>query len=46
MMASINIFFLFFKGSVLSFVSIREKPLMYAVEEHLSKGFNGQQVIQ
>lgn len=34
------------QGSVLSFVSIREKPLMYAVEEHLSKGFNGQQVIQ
>lgn len=34
------------QGSVLSFVSIREKPLMDSVEEHLSKGFNGQQVLQ
>ncbi|XP_039753504.1 probable ATP-dependent RNA helicase DDX56 [Pararge aegeria] len=34
------------QGSVLSFVSIREKPLMEAVEDHLSKGFKGQQVLQ
>ncbi|XP_068633682.1 probable ATP-dependent RNA helicase DDX56 [Battus philenor] len=34
------------QGSVLSFVSIREKPLMNAVEEHLSKGFNGEKVMQ
>ncbi|XP_034832291.1 probable ATP-dependent RNA helicase DDX56 [Maniola hyperantus] len=34
------------QGSVLSFVSIREKPLMEAVEEHLSKGFKGQKVLQ
>lgn len=34
------------QGSVLSFVSIREKPLMDAVEEHLSKGFNNQKVLQ
>lgn len=34
------------QGSVLSFVSIREKPLMDAVEAHLSKGFKTQKVIQ
>ncbi|KAL4707982.1 hypothetical protein ACJJTC_010598 [Scirpophaga incertulas] len=34
------------EGSVLSFVSIREKPLMDSVEEHLSKGFNDQKVLQ
>ncbi|CAH2048293.1 unnamed protein product, partial [Iphiclides podalirius] len=34
------------QGSVLSFVSLREKPLMDAVEEHLSKGFNGEKVLQ
>ncbi|GBP21663.1 Probable ATP-dependent RNA helicase DDX56 [Eumeta japonica] len=34
------------QGSVLSFVSIREKPLMFAVEEHLSKVFNNQRVLQ
>ncbi|XP_026327755.1 probable ATP-dependent RNA helicase DDX56 [Hyposmocoma kahamanoa] len=34
------------QGSVLSFVSIREKPLMDTVEEHLSKGFKGQKVLQ
>lgn len=34
------------QGSVLSFVSIREKPLMDAVEEHLAKGFNSQKVLQ
>ncbi|XP_050675799.1 probable ATP-dependent RNA helicase DDX56 [Leptidea sinapis] len=34
------------QGSVLSFVSIKEKPLMEDVEAHLSKGFNGQKVIQ
>ncbi|XP_059061494.1 probable ATP-dependent RNA helicase DDX56 [Achroia grisella] len=34
------------QGSVLSFVSIREKPLMDAVEAHLSKGFNSQKVLQ
>ncbi|KAJ0176855.1 hypothetical protein K1T71_008034 [Dendrolimus kikuchii] len=34
------------QGSVLSFVSIREKSLMDAVEEHLSKGFNGEKVLQ
>ncbi|KAL0839136.1 hypothetical protein ABMA28_017108 [Loxostege sticticalis] len=34
------------QGSVLSFVSMREKPLMDAVEEHLSKGFNNQKVLQ
>ncbi|CAG4991820.1 unnamed protein product [Colias eurytheme] len=34
------------QGSVLSFVSIREKPLLEEVEAHLSKGFNGQKVLQ
>ncbi|XP_013144056.1 PREDICTED: ATP-dependent RNA helicase DBP9 [Papilio polytes] len=34
------------QGSVLSFVSLREKSLMDSVEEHLSKGFNGDKVIQ
>ncbi|XP_041979341.1 probable ATP-dependent RNA helicase DDX56 isoform X2 [Aricia agestis] len=34
------------QGSVLSFVAIKEKPLMDAVEQHLSKGFNGQTVLQ
>ncbi|CAG9562198.1 unnamed protein product [Danaus chrysippus] len=34
------------QGSVLSFVSIREKPLMNAVKEHLTKCFNGQKVLQ
>ncbi|XP_053609878.1 probable ATP-dependent RNA helicase DDX56 [Plodia interpunctella] len=34
------------QGSVLSFVSIREKPLMDAVESHLAKGFNSQKVLQ
>ncbi|CAG5038286.1 unnamed protein product [Parnassius apollo] len=34
------------QGSVLSFVSLREKSLMDAVEEHLSKGFNGEKVLQ
>ncbi|XP_026760965.2 probable ATP-dependent RNA helicase DDX56 [Galleria mellonella] len=33
------------QGSVLSFVSIREKPLMDAVEAHLSKGFKSQKVL-
>ncbi|XP_063536052.1 probable ATP-dependent RNA helicase DDX56 [Cydia strobilella] len=33
-------------GSVLSFVSIREKPLMEAVEEHLSAGVEGKKVLQ
>ncbi|CAG9125790.1 unnamed protein product [Plutella xylostella] len=34
------------QGSVLSFVSTREAPLMEAVEAHLSKGFNNQKVLQ
>ncbi|KAI5639125.1 hypothetical protein NE865_08325 [Phthorimaea operculella] len=34
------------QGTVLSFVSIREKPLLDAVEEHLSKSFKDQKVIQ
>ncbi|XP_047503498.1 probable ATP-dependent RNA helicase DDX56 [Pieris napi] len=34
------------QGSVLSFVSIREKPLLEEVEAHLSKGFNNQEVLQ
>ncbi|XP_047991943.1 probable ATP-dependent RNA helicase DDX56 [Leguminivora glycinivorella] len=33
-------------GSVLSFVSIREKPLMEAVEEHLSGGVKDKKVLQ
>ncbi|XP_063364006.1 probable ATP-dependent RNA helicase DDX56 [Cydia amplana] len=33
-------------GSVLSFVSIREKPLMAAVEAHLSAGGKGNKVLQ
>ncbi|XP_030036975.2 probable ATP-dependent RNA helicase DDX56 [Manduca sexta] len=34
------------QGSVLSFVSIREKPLMDAVEAHLTNGFKTEQVLQ
>ncbi|XP_061715645.1 probable ATP-dependent RNA helicase DDX56 [Cydia pomonella] len=34
------------QGSVLSFVSIREKPLMEAVEEHLAAGVKGKKVLQ
>ncbi|XP_049873007.1 probable ATP-dependent RNA helicase DDX56 [Pectinophora gossypiella] len=34
------------QGTVLSFASIREKPLLDAVEEHLSKSFKTQNVLQ